>query len=106
MERLAHAQQWLFPVKMVGGEQGPRTDIGWEGWPPALYDVGMRISRDYNRPVIEITESGCAYNDVPEAKGVIADGRRIGYHRQYLAAGASAHPLTADRRGGSCSPRR
>ncbi len=99
MERLAHAQQWLFPVKMVGGEQGPKTDIGWEVWPQALYDVVMRISRDYNRPVIEITESGCAYNDVPEAKGVIADGRRIGYHRQYLAAVARAIADGADVRG-------
>ena len=30
LERLAHAQQWLFPVKMAEGEQGPKTDIGWE----------------------------------------------------------------------------
>src|SRR5579863_7182019 len=35
-ERLAHPQRWLFPVKMVGG-QGPKTDIGWEIWPQALY---------------------------------------------------------------------
>jgi len=99
MERLAHAQQWLFPVKMVGGEQGPKTDIGWEVWPQALYDMVMRISRDYNHPVIEITESGCAYNDVPDAKGVIADGRRIEYHRQYLAAVARAISDGADVRG-------
>ncbi len=25
MERLCHAQQWLFPVKMTGGQQGPKT---------------------------------------------------------------------------------
>jgi beta-glucosidase len=49
--------------------------------------------------VIEITESGCAYNDVPDAKGVIADGRRIEYHRQYLAAVARAISDGADVRG-------
>jgi beta-glucosidase len=99
MERLAHAQQWLFPVKMAGGERGLKTDIGWEVWPQALYDMVMRISRDYNRPVIEITESGCAYNDVPDAMGVIADGRRIEYHRQYLAVVARAIADGADVRG-------
>ena len=38
MERLSHPQQWLFPVKMAGGQQGPKTDIGWEVWPQAMYD--------------------------------------------------------------------
>jgi beta-glucosidase/6-phospho-beta-glucosidase/beta-galactosidase len=30
-----------------GGQQGPKTDIGWEVWPQALYDMVMRITRDY-----------------------------------------------------------
>ena len=99
MERLSHAQQWLFPVKMVGGQQGPKTDIGWEVWPQALYDMVMRISRDFNHPQIEITESGCAYNDGPDANGVIRDTRRIEYHRQYLRALARAIADGADVRG-------
>jgi beta-glucosidase len=99
MERVGHAQQWLFPVKMVGGEQGPKTDIGWEVWPRALYDMVMRISRDYSRPVIEITESGCAYNDGPDATGAVSDTRRLEYHRQYLAAVVRAIADGADVRG-------
>jgi len=59
----------------------------------------MRISRDYNRPVIEITESGCAYNEVPDAKGVVPDGRRVEYHRRYLAAVARAIADGAEVRG-------
>jgi beta-glucosidase len=99
MERIAHAQDWLFPVKMVGGERGPKTDIGWEVWPQALYDVVTRISRDYNRPVIEITESGCAYNNIPDANGEIHDSSRIEYHKQYLGALARAIAEGADVRG-------
>ena len=99
LERAAHAQDWLFPVKMEGGSEGPKTDIGWEVWPKALYDVIMRITRDYGRPVLEITESGCAYNKGPDASGVIHDGRRITYHRQYLAAMARAISEGADVRG-------
>ncbi len=99
LERLSHTQQWLFPVKMVGGEQGAKTDMGWEIWPQAMYDMVMRITRDFNRPVIEITESGCAYNDGPDASGVIRDNRRIEYHRQYLQKLARAIADGADVRG-------
>jgi len=28
IERLSHAQQWLFPVKMAGGEEGPEDRHG------------------------------------------------------------------------------
>ena len=91
---------------MDGGQQGPKTDIGWEVWPKALYDMVMRITRDYNRPVIEITESGCAYNDGPDASGEIRDSRRIEYHREYLAALGTLHcakaPTFADITPGAC----
>jgi len=99
MERVAHAQEWLFPVKMEGGREGPMTDIGWEVWPKSLYDMVMRITRDYDRPVIEITESGCAYNDVPNANGVVPDQRRTTYHQAYLTALAQAIAEGADVRG-------
>jgi beta-glucosidase len=96
IERLSHPQQWLYPVDMRGGMQGPKTDIGWEVWPQALYDVLLRLTRDYKRPVIEITESGCAYNEGPDAGGMIHDVRRIQYHRQYLQAAAQAIADGAD----------
>jgi len=99
MERLTNTQQWLLPAKMAGGRDGPKTDMGWEIWPKALYDVVTRISRDFNRPVIEITESGCAFNDSPDANGVVHDQSRIHYHRQYLQALSQAITDGADVRG-------
>jgi beta-glucosidase len=96
LERLSNAQNWLFPVKMTGGTQGPKTSMGWEVWPKALYDMVTRISRDYNRPVIEISESGCAYDDSPDSHGDINDANRIEYHRQYLQALARAIADGAD----------
>ena len=99
IERMTTLQDWLYPVKMSGGHDGPKTDIGWEVWPKALYDMVMRITRDYSRPAIEITESGCAYNDGPDAGGVIRDARRIAYHREYLAALSQAMSDRADVRG-------
>jgi len=36
---------------------GPITYNGWEVWPWGLYDIVTRISKEYNHPVIEITET-------------------------------------------------
>lgn len=99
LERVGHAQEWLFPVNMQGGTAGPKTSIGWEVWPDAIYEMITRITRDYNRPAIEVTESGCAYNDGPDANGEIHDARRITYHRDYLAAVGRAISEGADVRG-------
>ena len=96
IERISHPQEWLFPAKMAAGQQGAKTDSGWEVWPQAMYDVVTRITRDFNRPAIEITESGCAYSNGPGSDGVIRDGRRIEYHRQYLRALARAIQDGAD----------
>ncbi len=83
----------------VAGKQGPKTDFGWEVWPDALYDVLVRITRDYDRPVIEITENGCSYLDGPDARGAIHDRRRIDFYRGYLEAVARAIEDGADVRG-------
>jgi beta-glucosidase len=83
----------------VGGKQGPKTDFGWEVWPDALYDVLVRITRDYDRPVIEVTENGCSYGDAPDSSGAIRDHRRIDFYRGYLEAVARAIEHGADVRG-------
>jgi beta-glucosidase len=70
----------------MGGYEGPRTDFDWEVWPDALYDAVMRVTREYERPVIEITENGCSYGEGPGPDGVIRDPRRIDFIRGYLAA--------------------
>ncbi len=98
-ERLGDARFLLLPAHMMQGAQGPKTDNGWEVWPKSLYDLVMRITRDYQRPVLEITENGCAYNDVPDANGNINDVRRIAYHQQYLAELSRAIRDGADVRG-------
>src|SRR6201987_1105292 len=46
--------------------EGPLTDAGLEVWPRGIYDLVTQISREYNHPIIEITESGCGYLDGPD----------------------------------------
>lgn len=87
------------PVAAPRGARGPTTDFGWEVWPNALRDMILRVTRDYERPVIEVTENGCAYGDGPDREGRVRDPRRIDYHRAYLAALAEAIDAGADVRG-------
>lgn len=88
-----------IPVGPMGGNDGPKTDFGWEVWPDALHDVLLRITRDYDRPVIEVTENGCSYGDAPDERGVVDDQRRIDFYRGYLAGVHRAIQAGADVRG-------
>jgi len=83
----------------MGGDEGPKTDFGWEVWPASLHDMVLRVTRDYDRPVLEITENGCSYADGPGPDGVIRDPRRIDFFRGYLAALQRAIAAGADVRG-------
>lgn len=72
--------------------EGPLTEAGLEIYPRGIYDLVMRITREYNHPIIEITESGCSYLDGPYEKegGRIPDSRRIHYFRDELTELARA----------------
>jgi beta-glucosidase len=83
----------------MGGAEGPHTDFGWEVWPDALHTTLMQVTRDYDRPVLEVTENGCSYADAPGPDGVIRDQRRIDFFRGYLAAVHRAIEDGADVRG-------
>ena len=86
-------------VGIEGEEAGPKPDFGWEVWPNALYDMLMRITRDYGTPVLEVTENGCAYGDAPSDRGVVNDTRRIDFYRGYIEAVHRAIQDGADVRG-------
>lgn len=73
-------------VKHEDGTEGPLTDFAWEVWPDGFYDMIMQITREYDKPVIEITENGCSYLDSPDAHGRVPDQRRIDFTRGYLSA--------------------
>jgi len=72
--------------------EGPLTDAGLEIYPRGIYDLVMQITREYNHPIIEITESGCSYLDTPYEKenGRVPDSRRIDFFRAEFAELARA----------------
>ena len=73
------------------GEQGPKTEMGWEVWPDGYYNLLTSVNARYKPKAIEITENGCSYGDVPDEKGVVPDERRIAFFRGYIGAVARAH---------------
>ncbi len=75
----------------VEGDEGPKTENGWEIWPDGFYNVLTKINRTYKPKAIEITENGCSYGDVPDETGRVPDERRIRFFRSYIGAVARAH---------------
>jgi beta-glucosidase len=73
-------------VHAFDATEGPLTDFAWEVWPDGFYELLMRINREYNRPMMEVTENGCSYLDAPDAHGRVPDQRRIAFTRGYLSA--------------------
>ena len=72
--------------------EGQLTESGLEIWPRGIYDLVTQISREYDHPIIELTESGCGYLDAPYPKedGRVPDTRRIEFFRAELAELARA----------------
>ena len=89
----------IYPVDVkVGGDTGPKTEMGWEVYPRGIYEIVMRLAKDYGRPM-EITENGCAYGDAPGKDGAVHDARRIAFYHDYLREVARAIKDGADVRG-------
>ncbi|WP_305204395.1 family 1 glycosylhydrolase, partial [Dubosiella newyorkensis] len=83
-----------YKVKGIGEriykEGLERTDWDWIIYPEGLYDLLLRIKKDYpNYKAIYITENGMGYKD--EFKdGIIMDKPRIDYIKKYMSALADA----------------
>lgn len=75
------AEDKNLPIKVTPGE---KTDFGWEIHPRSLYDLLIRIKKDYPIEKIYITENGCAYNDPPDKNNIINDSKRIEYHSSHI----------------------
>jgi beta-glucosidase len=65
---------------------GPLTAMGWEIRPQGLYEVLMRLHREYDAPPLIVSETGAAFADGVRADGTIDDRARIAYLDGYLDA--------------------
>jgi beta-glucosidase len=68
----------------------PTTAMGWEVNPDGLYELLLRLRRDYGDIPIFITENGAAYDDDTVVDGCVEDPDRLEYLRAHLDALARA----------------
>ncbi len=80
---LENEPQTVFP----GDEY---TEMGWEVYPPGLYDTLLRVHFNYGFPALYITENGAAFDDTVDGDGQVHDRRRISYLKRHLAAAQRA----------------
>ena len=80
-------------------QDGERTAMGWVVDPSGLYDLLLRVHRDYGPIPMAVTENGAAFEDVPGPDGEVDDPRRIGYLRDHISAVRDAITAGVDVRG-------
>lgn len=75
------------------------TAMGWVICPEALYDLILRLRREYTQIPIYITENGAAFDDVLTKEKRVHDTERIDYVKEHLRKIAEANEQGADIRG-------
>ena len=60
------------------------TAMGWEVTPGSLYELLVRLKREYRDIPLVITENGAAFDDEAPTNGYVDDPRRQEYLRQHL----------------------
>ena len=90
-----------LPFVMLPVEGYPVTDFGWPVVPDGLRDLLVMMHQEYGGllPPVYVTESGCAYDDEPDAAGRVADQRRVDYLDGHLRAVGQAIEAGVDVRG-------
>jgi beta-glucosidase len=88
------ASPWVgsHDVEFVGRGL-PRTEMGSEVDPQGLYDVLVRVHRDYGPLPIYVTENGAAFADEVGTDGTVADPRRVEFLDRHFRV---AHRAIAD----------
>jgi beta-glucosidase len=68
----------------VAPPEADTTAMGWEVTPDSLYELLVRLKREYRDLPLVITENGAAFDDEAPTNGYVADPRRQEYLRQHL----------------------
>jgi beta-glucosidase len=66
------------------------SEMGWEICPQGFYDLFININREYNHPLLYVTENGIACKDENIINNIVQDDDRIEYLKRYLEAASRA----------------
>ena len=79
--------------------KGPLTQFGWEQDPDGLYELLVRLDRDYPKVPLMVTENGAAFPDAVAPDGRIHDHERRAYLDAHVRAVHRAVRAGVDLRG-------
>jgi beta-glucosidase len=77
-------------VKQERREGTEYSNYGWEVSPKGFYDLLIRVDKDYNHPLIYITENGMADKDDNIVDDIVQDEDRLIYLKKYFEAASRA----------------
>ncbi|MFG1660777.1 GH1 family beta-glucosidase [Micromonospora chersina] len=85
------AVQYYTPIYVTGQgdtvRRWPTSEAEWQQiYPEGMYDILTRVTRDYGRVPITITENGLPCPDTLAADGTVDDSARIDFLRDHFAA--------------------
>ena len=92
-------QDGVLNYQEVAGDHKNTTAMGWEICPEALYDLVLRLRREYTQLPIYITENGAAFDDVLTSDNHVHDTQRIDYIKRHLSKIAEANMQGANVQG-------
>jgi len=72
--------------RMIADPAAQHTEMGWEVYPDGLYELLVRLARDYAPHEIYVTENGAAFGDVRVHDGRVHDPERTEYLATYIEA--------------------
>jgi beta-glucosidase len=64
----------------------PTTAMGWPIDGEGIYELLIRLYRDYPATPLAVTENGAAFHDSVDPAGQVHDSERVAYLRQHIAA--------------------
>ena len=78
---------------------GPVTDMDWAVDASGLWEILVRLGREYGNPPLLVTENGAAYRDRVAPDGGVHDPERVGYLHSHLTSAHQAVSEGVDLRG-------
>ncbi len=92
---LNYYRRAVLPVRVNGEPGQPKpmpnppenyTEMGWEIYPPGLFNLLLQVWLTYRPPKLYVSENGASYSDGPDSSGRIHDDRRIAYLKAHFEA--------------------
>src|SRR5579864_8881487 len=72
--------------QFIRNPEAQHTEMDWEVYPDGLYEVLVRVAKDYAPKAIYVTENGAAFGDVRVHDGAVHDPERTSYLQTYIGA--------------------